>query len=315
MKDIVITPYSKNLKNEWNTFLEYSKNSPFFFNRSFIEYHKLRFCDYSALVYAGDRLVAVIPATIDKAKNAVNSHGGLTFGGFVVHQEMTTMLFLECFSSYLDFLKENKIQKLLYKAIPYFYHQYPSAEEYYAAFKFGGKLVRRDVGSILNLRSKIMFSSLRKRMIKKACSLEVEVKEVDSLSDYWNLLTEVLVSRHDVLPVHSLDEIEKLQYLFPQNIRLFGAYLGKRMLAGVLIFESKVVAHAQYIASSDAGRSCGALDLIFERLINNFYRHKNYFSFGISTEQNGAYLNEGLIAQKEGFGARATVLDHYEFDL
>lgn len=33
---------------------------------------------------------------------------------------------------------------------------------------------------------------------------------------------------------------------------------------------------------------------------------KKYFDFGISTEQNGKYLNEGLIAQKEGFGGRTT---------
>ena len=39
-------------------------------------------------------------------------------------------------------------------------------------------------------------------------------------------------------------------------------------------------------------------------LIDNFKGTKEYFDFGISTENNGMYLNEGLISQKEGFGSR-----------
>ena len=39
------------------------------------------------------------------------------------------------------------------------------------------------------------------------------------------------------------------------------------------------------------------------------------FDFGISTEQGGRYLNEGLIFQKEGFGARTVVYDTYELNI
>ena len=42
---------------------------------------------------------------------------------------------------------------------------------------------------------------------------------------------------------------------------------------------------------------------------------KKYFDFGISTEQGGRYLNEGLVFQKEGFGARAVVYDTYAIKL
>jgi len=50
-------------------------------------------------------------------------------------------------------------------------------------------------------------------------------------------------------------------------------------------------------------------------LIKNVYRNKKYFDFGISTENNGRILNKGLIAQKEGFGARAYVHDFYEIKI
>ena len=56
-------------------------------------------------------------------------------------------------------------------------------------------------------------------------------------------------------------------------------------------------------------------DLIFKFLLTDFYIEKPYFDFGISNESEGRYLNKGLIDQKEGFGARAVVHDHYLINL
>jgi len=54
---------------------------------------------------------------------------------------------------------------------------------------------------------------------------------------------------------------------------------------------------------------------VIDRLINEVYKDKRYFDFGISNENNGRYLNVGLINQKEGFGARAVVHDFYELKI
>ena len=70
--------------------------------------------------------------------------------------------------------------------------------------------------------------------------------------------------------------------------------------------------HTQYLANSAAGREVAALDLVIDQLITGAFREFRYFSFGVSTEGNGKYLNSGLISQKEGFGARAVVHDVYE---
>ena len=65
----------------------------------------------------------------------------------------------------------------------------------------------------------------------------------------------------------------------------------------------------------------GALDLLFVYLIEerpfatDCHEPPTYFDFGISTEQGGRWLNEGLIFQKEGFGARAIVYDQYTLSL
>jgi hypothetical protein len=41
----------------------------------------------------------------------------------------------------------------------------------------------------------------------------------------------------------------------------------------------------------------------------------DYLDFGISTEQGGHVLNEGLIANKERFGGRAVMYDAYEITI
>ena len=65
----------------------------------------------------------------------------------------------------------------------------------------------------------------------------------------------------------------------------------------------------------DEGLYLRANDFIYDFLINNYYKDKKYFDFGISTEKNGLYLNEGLIDFKERFGARAVVHDFYEWEI
>ena len=59
----------------------------------------------------------------------------------------------------------------------------------------------------------------------------------------------------------------------------------------------------------------GALDLLFDTLIDSCSGSFKYFDFGRSTEHGGRYLNESLIFQKEGFGGRGVCYDTYEWTL
>ena len=62
------------------------------------------------------------------------------------------------------------------------------------------------------------------------------------------------------------------------------------------------------------GLELGALDSVMNEFTETIYKDWKYFDFGISTEDNGKYLNEGLISQKEGFGGRAVCYDTYELE-
>jgi hypothetical protein len=126
---------------------------------------------------------------------------------------------------------------------------------------------------------------------------------------------ENLNERYGVKPVHSVDEIKLLASRFPNNVRLFASFKNDKMLAGIIIFESANVAHMQYASNSKEGWNLGAQDIIEDYLINEYYKDKRYFDFGVSTERMGQVINLGLIKRKENFGASALTYDQYRIAL
>jgi hypothetical protein len=89
----------------------------------------------------------------------------------------------------------------------------------------------------------------------------------------------------------------------------------KNVLGGVVAYLTRQTVRTQYIAASSEGKELGALDILFDYLINDVYKDYDYFDFGQSTEEMGKYLNESLIFQKEGFGGRGVVYNIYELKI
>lgn len=306
--------YCSENKFIWDKFVEQSKNGTFMLKRDYMEYHSDRFVDHSFMFYENDKLIALMPAS--KHGDEIRSHGGLTYGGIVTHKNMTTQKMLDIFDGLKKELAVCHIKKLIYKCIPRIYHNYPADEDLYALFKNDAKLIRRDVSTTILLPEKMNFSVLRSRGVKKALKNGLEVRESHDFKTYIALLASVLNLHHDTKPVHTAEELELLASRFPEQIRLFAAFdRGEKMYAGVVIFDTTQTVHAQYMANSEEGREIGALDLVLDYLINVYAINKKYFDFGISTEDAGRYLNNGLIFQKEGFGGRAIVYDFYEMEI
>ena len=103
-----------------------------------------------------------------------------------------------------------------------------------------------------------------------------------------------LDNKHDVKPVHSLDEIQLLKSRFPKQIRQFNVYHNDTIVAGTTIFETKYVAHSQYISGNADKNTLGSLDFLHHYLLEEVFADKKYFNFGISNENNGQNINEGL---------------------
>ena len=146
-------------------------------------------------------------------------------------------------------------------------------------------------------------------MIKKALKQGVLVSKSAQVDSYWKIVEELLAN-YNTKPVHSLEEMRQLMDLFPENIRLYGAFLNEELIAGILVFETDLVCKFQYIAANDKAKSIGALDLLIDYLIQKEFPNKT-IDFGTVTADSGKQFAEGLSNQKEGFGARATIQDHY----
>jgi hypothetical protein len=313
VKNYAVKRYEKSDYENWNAFIGQAKNASFLFHRDFMEYHSDRFQDYSLIVLDGEKWVAVLPANIDG--NEVFSHQGLTYGGLVYNEKIKLASIIEIFKSVLSFLNENKIEKLQLKLLPSIYHQKPAEELNYALFLAKALLIRRDSLAVIDLLKKNNLSKLRKRSIQKGISNNFIIKEMNDFKDFWNeILIPNLVNKHQVKPVHSLQEITKLKALFPENIRQFNVYQNGIIVAGTTVFESENVVHCQYISGDEIKNELGGLDLLFQHLISDFFKNKQFFDFGISNENQGQKLNNGLSYWKESFGASTIVQDFYEVE-
>lgn len=306
-----VIEYTSNYKNLWDGFVTEAKNGCFMFLRDYMGYHSDRFQDNSLLFFdEQDKLVALLPANI--RNNALFSHGGLTYGGIISNARMTTPLMIEVFDTLKEYCLKKQIEQLRYKIVPHIYHNIPAEEELYALFINNASLVRRDVSTSIYLPERIKLSKGKKYNISKARKHGLKVEQEWDFKTFMGIETSLLQEKYGVAPTHTTEEIFNLAFRFPDNIKLFAAYLGHQMVSGVIVYESRNVVHTQYIASSDIGKEVGGVDLIIEHLLNNEYKDKRFFDFGISTEQEGRYLNTGLISQKEMFGGRATVYDTYD---
>lgn len=310
---ISVVQYQAEHKRLWDEFVARAKNGVFLFQRDYMEYHSDRFHDHSLLFFAGDKLVALMPGNL--AGDTFISHGGLTFGGVVSDERMKTSLMLEVFDALRAHLQLAKINRLIYKATPHIYHDMPAEEDLYALFRHRAQLTGRGVSSAVYLPSRAPVSKDRKGRIKQGQKSDLEISASEDYETFAEMVAHVLSTRHGLKPVHTAAEMRLLAGRFPENIRLFAVGRGEKMLAGVLVYESKNVAHAQYISSTGEGKETGAPDLLLDYLITEHYSTKRYFDFGISTEQGGWHLNTGLVSNKEGFGGRAMLYDVYEMTL
>lgn len=306
--------YTAQSKNEWDAFVRSSKNGTFLFFRDYMEYHQHRFCDHSLLIRDdGGELRALLPANLEG--DVLYSHGGLTYGGFITDKSLKLPVLLRIVDEVFTGLKQSGITRCIYKTIPHIYHQHPAEEDRYALFLAGASWVRSSALAVVRSCDRIGYQERRVRGLKKALKHGLTAAHSDDIPAFWQILSALLSEVYRTQPVHSLEEIQSLKSRFPDHIKLFGCFEDGELLAGTLIFETPLVARAQYIASSPRGRELAALDLVFDHLLNDVYHTKRYFEFGTSDEKNGRHLNQGLIEQKEGFGARCVALDQYSIDV
>ena len=306
--------YTPDRADEWNHFVAQSKNGTFLFDRRFMDYHADRFRDHSLMIYRDRRLYALLPA--NEKDNVLVTHGGLTYGGLVMSRQCSAKGVLDAFTAMNDNLCQQGFHHVIYKAIPWIYHQLPAEEDLYALTSVcNARLTIRDISSAVVASHRMKFAESRRSGLRKAQHAGLTVTESDDVEAFWHILNDNLTAKYAVHPVHTADELRLLRSRFPDRIRLWLVYRGQTPVGGTLLFLTPQVLHTQYISATPEGKAIGAIDLLFDHLINKVYADCPYIDFGKSTVSDSADLNEQLIFQKEGFGARAVCYDTYEWEL
>ena len=312
---IEVKQYTQKQAQEWNDFIEQSRQETFLFNRSYMDYHADRFQDASLMIYRKEQLYALLPA--NRLGDTLYSHQGLTYGGLITKKQATTAEICEVFIKINEYLYRCGVQRVIYKPTPWIYHCYPAEEDLYAlTYICHAQLTARDISSTIPLDSLMTFGKDRRRGVRKALRAGVTVRESQDLATFWDILDKNLTNKYATHPVHSLEELTLLHSRFPNSIRLFMAYNDKGIaIGGTIIYEMPQVVHTQYISASPEGKRLGAIDLLFDYILNDVYANrKGFFDFGKSTEEEGKILNTTLIFQKEGFGGRGVCYDCYTWE-
>jgi len=304
---ITIEKYNKSYKKQWNSFIANAINSSFLFQRDFMDYHQDRFEDYSLLAFKGEKLLAVLPA--NKVGETVYSHQGLSYGGLLINT-LYLQDYFEILTTIIQYLNDNKIEHLQLNPIPHIYHKSLSEEINYATFLLKATRNRSDAYFVVNPKD-YNINRNRKRALKVAIANELVFIESLDYVKFWEILSSNLQNRFATKPTHSLSEISLLARRFPENIKLFEVRKELKVLAGAVVFLVNDVAHIQYSSADETREETGSMDFLFNEILS-YYHDKKWVSFGISGEEQGRFLNKGLVYWKQSFGASVTVQNFYE---
>lgn len=308
--------YRNHDRPAWDAFVRSARNGSFPVERGYMDYHAERFDDTSLVVQHGDgALRSLLPA--HREHDTCVSHGGLTFGGLVMHPCSGAHEVRQVFEALIPALRELGFVRLRYRPAPHIFHRRPSEDDLYAMHLLGARTVRMDLSTTVDLGYGFELAKGRKHALAQARRAGVEVRRSDDYGHFWPLLEGVLDARHGTRPTHTLFEMQLLAERC-ETISLWTAHRaadGDSLLAGAVIYDYGPVLHTQYLASSPEGRDTGALDAVLAHVVNAAAGGKRWLNFGASTEDEGRTLNIGLLAFKEMFGGRSTVLRTLELDL
>jgi len=311
-----IVPYTPDHEMAWEDCCAGAVNATLLHTRRFLSYHGDRFKDASTLIVEAGKVRGVFPAAQSPADaGLVVSHPGVTYGGVVHPGWLSGARMLAALTALAAHYQSRGYQRLLYKVIPYIYASVPAQDDVYALFRLGAQRVRCDLSCALDLARRQPLDAQRRRGLKKARKAVTLSGDPSHLGALWTVIADNLARKHGAKPVHSPAELALLMDRFPHHIALRCALIAGQVQAGVVVFKTSTVWHAQYIAASESAYQVSALDAVFDAVIFDAQQAgARYFDFGISNENNGLILNEGLYRFKSGFGGGGVAHEFYEIN-
>ena len=314
-----IQPYTREQESRWDRFvMEDSMNGTFLQTRKFLNYHpEGRFTDASFFVEKSGIVVAVVPGC--SVDGSFVSHLGSTFGGPVISKDFYSgNKILEIVKDIDDYIVRNFKSVKLKPTSPIFATVPTDLLDYsleHSGYSRHTELscytpIAKDVDPLENCKRECRHNF---RQSEKLNLTYGEIPDCE-MEKFYDFLVKSK-ARYNTKPVHSLAELQNLKQRFPEEILFRGVWQDGIYLSGMMIFyfrQAKVF-HFQYLAPDDSKRETNATTSLFVNAMREAAQVGcEKFSWGISTEDAGAYLNENLYRFKESFGALPCLNARYE---
>lgn len=318
-----VVRYQENDAPNWDAFVGSANNGTIFHTRRFLNYHpEGRFQDYSLSFFKGGSRLALFPAVLYETdgKRILWSHRGASYGGIVVKDTLSLREAFDLVHALVAHTREKQIDAIDVTAPPQIYLRRPSNYIDFAMYQSGFQFRKREVSSVIPLdfgRDAILqtFNEGSRRAVRRGFKLDVVVQESDDYERFYQILKKNLRLRHNVSPTHTLEELLLIKSLFPDRIKLFGAFHNQVMVAGVVMFicNPRVVL-AFYISHDDSLQQFRGVNVLFHDIVAwGIAEGYRFLDFGIFTVNENP--NWGLAKFKESFGAQGIFRDSLRLTL
>ncbi|MEQ1849551.1 MAG: GNAT family N-acetyltransferase [Candidatus Peribacteraceae bacterium] len=318
-----VKPYQESDATNWDTFVYASRNGTFFHTRRFLVYHPAdRFADASLWILDGEKPLAVLPAatkSIDGKKILV-AHPGASYGGLVLQKSCGVEDTRSIVDAVTAFARENGYDGLSFLRLtpPSVRSNFSDDQEYWmyqrgwscTRFEMDGSI---DLDGIKKGEALSLLSGKCRNMVRQAERAGVTVHSDPAFETFWPILDATL-ARHNATPTHSLEEILRLHALSPEHVRLFSAKKDKKLVSGiVLITLNDSSVYTLYMAQNYDFHEYHPLHAILAQILETaIQERRRTVHLGVSTEDGGKVINEGLFFFKESFGCKPVRRESWE---
>jgi len=305
---------------EWDAFVESSNNGTLFHRLGYLAYHGDRFAAsaHHLAWRAGDELRAVLPLGIftEGALSVARSPFGASYGGIVVRNDLSLVEAERLVASLREYLTSRGIDRLVVTPAPPMNHVHPQNYVDFWLLKAGATIPRSELTSYIETAAEPLerFRYSAVKAVRKARANEVGVEQSDWVDEFYEILA-ANRRKFGAEPTHSKAQISWLLERFPEQVRLFMAYLDRKPIAGSLVFRVNArVLLDFYWAHLDEYQGLRPVSLLVHEIAR--WAHAEgfrYFDFGTQTIEMTPV--EGGTRFKETFGALGVFRHTYELKL
>ena len=333
MENLTSKKYDDTYEKTWDDFVETGVLGTIYHTRKFINYHpKDRFIDNSLMIFHKEELICVVPACKkkdDKGKtypliyyddgdfdvdpreftthNVTESHDfsymGATYGGPVFLPKYFEIRYLKSIINEIFKYYNNKIEFRLANNI-YFgdkvFKLYAVLSSKLSMVPELSWYINTDEDFVLNISNQRNRNKLKKMIDNPDVSC-LKTNLIDDYKEYYSILNKNLTTRHNNSPTHSEEEFLLLREILEDKGALYLVKENDILLGGVYVIKvTSQCWYTFYISKNvDSDNHMAIPYLMFSIGQDAKKEGVKYLDYGISTEERGKLLNDGLSDFKE----------------